>query len=305
MGFRYRKSFKFGPFRVNLSKSGVGYSMGNKYFRVTKKANGGVRTTTTLPGTGISHVKDYSAKQVKAAVQSQPQSAQQVNAVQSQPAATGGGNRIPTSFVVVVAIFALALVGRFLPSTDRDTKEAAAVEQSDATVRLHTDDPAYFEEMKACFAEAFPDAELSCIENIDVPQVAVHTELSSEAQPEDWSQTLETFGACLSAAHTAATGMGKDTAMGQLLAADGEILASGYKGSVHYDAFAARAAEEAEKKAMQEQRRSSSSSSSRTVYVTPSGSKYHYSSSCNGGSYSATTLDSALSRGLTACKKCT
>lgn len=42
----------------------------------------------------------------------------------------------------------------------------------------------------------------------------------------------------------------------------------------------------------------------RTVYVTPTGKKYHYSSSCNGGSYSATTLDNALSRGLTACEKC-
>ncbi len=42
----------------------------------------------------------------------------------------------------------------------------------------------------------------------------------------------------------------------------------------------------------------------RTVYVTPTGKKYHYSSSCNGGSYSAVTLDNALSRGLTACEKC-
>ena len=65
MGFRFRKSFKAGPFRINLSKSGVGYSVGSKYFRVTKKANGGVRTTSTIPGTGFSHVKDYSAKQVR------------------------------------------------------------------------------------------------------------------------------------------------------------------------------------------------------------------------------------------------
>jgi Protein of unknown function (DUF4236) len=28
MGFFYRKSVNFGPFRVNLSKSGVGYSVG-------------------------------------------------------------------------------------------------------------------------------------------------------------------------------------------------------------------------------------------------------------------------------------
>jgi hypothetical protein len=30
MGFFYRKSVNFGPFRVNLSKSGVGHSVGGK-----------------------------------------------------------------------------------------------------------------------------------------------------------------------------------------------------------------------------------------------------------------------------------
>lgn len=58
MGVRFRKSIKAGPVRVNFSKSGVGYSVGGKGFRVTKKANGGVRTTTSIPGTGISYVKD-------------------------------------------------------------------------------------------------------------------------------------------------------------------------------------------------------------------------------------------------------
>lgn len=69
MGIRYRKSFKLGPLRINLSKSGVGYSVGNKFYRVTKKANGGMRTTTTLPGTGISDVKEYSKDQVEEAAQ--------------------------------------------------------------------------------------------------------------------------------------------------------------------------------------------------------------------------------------------
>ena len=61
MGLRFRKSIKVGPFRVNLSKSGIGYSYGVKGYRVTHKANGGVRTTASIPGTGISHVKEYSS----------------------------------------------------------------------------------------------------------------------------------------------------------------------------------------------------------------------------------------------------
>lgn len=40
------------------------------------------------------------------------------------------------------------------------------------------------------------------------------------------------------------------------------------------------------------------------VYVTPTGKKYHYDSSCNGGNYSPSTLREAQDRGLTPCKKC-
>lgn len=48
-----------------------------------------------------------------------------------------------------------------------------------------------------------------------------------------------------------------------------------------------------------------SSSQSRTVYITNTGKRYHYSSSCNGGKYYPSTLDEALRQGLTPCKKCT
>lgn len=44
---------------------------------------------------------------------------------------------------------------------------------------------------------------------------------------------------------------------------------------------------------------------SRTVYVTMSGKRYHYSNSCNGGTYYESTLDAAQARGLTPCQKCT
>ena len=37
MGFFYRKSVNFGPFRVNLSKSGVGYSVGGRGFPMLDK----------------------------------------------------------------------------------------------------------------------------------------------------------------------------------------------------------------------------------------------------------------------------
>lgn len=67
MGFRFRKSFDLGGARVNLSKKGIGASVGTKGFRVTKKAGGGTRTTTTIPGTGISYTKDSSNSSSNAA----------------------------------------------------------------------------------------------------------------------------------------------------------------------------------------------------------------------------------------------
>lgn len=62
MGFRFRKSKKLGPFRFTLSKSGLGASVGVKGFRVTKTATGRVRTTVSIPGTGISYVKETRGK---------------------------------------------------------------------------------------------------------------------------------------------------------------------------------------------------------------------------------------------------
>lgn len=62
MGFRFRKSLNLGPFRINFSKSGVGYSVGGKGFRVTKTATGKTRTTVSIPGTGISYVQETGSK---------------------------------------------------------------------------------------------------------------------------------------------------------------------------------------------------------------------------------------------------
>lgn len=42
----------------------------------------------------------------------------------------------------------------------------------------------------------------------------------------------------------------------------------------------------------------------RVVYVTKTGKHYHYSDTCNGGTYYPSTLSSALKSGLTPCDKC-
>lgn len=63
MGFRYRKSINLGGgFRINFSKSGIGYSWGTKGYRATRTARGTNRITMSIPGTGISYVRESGKK---------------------------------------------------------------------------------------------------------------------------------------------------------------------------------------------------------------------------------------------------
>ena len=63
MGLRFRKSINLGGgFKINLSKSGIGYSWGVKGFRATKTARGTTRRTASIPGTGISYVSESGKK---------------------------------------------------------------------------------------------------------------------------------------------------------------------------------------------------------------------------------------------------
>lgn len=56
---RFRKSINLGGgFRINLSKSGVGYSWGTKGYRKTKTARGITRSTVSIPNTGLSYVSE-------------------------------------------------------------------------------------------------------------------------------------------------------------------------------------------------------------------------------------------------------
>lgn len=60
MGLRFRKSIRFGKyFRINISKSGIGYSFGVPGARLTYSANGRVSSTIGIPGSGISYTTSH------------------------------------------------------------------------------------------------------------------------------------------------------------------------------------------------------------------------------------------------------
>ena len=55
MGLSFRKSVKVGPFRLNFSTRGVGYSVGGAGFRTGVSPSGRSYTTFSAPGTGLSY----------------------------------------------------------------------------------------------------------------------------------------------------------------------------------------------------------------------------------------------------------
>jgi hypothetical protein len=61
MGWGFRRSLKLGPLNLNFSKSGMGYSVGARGFRVGKDAKRRSYTAASIPGTGL-YSRTYSGQ---------------------------------------------------------------------------------------------------------------------------------------------------------------------------------------------------------------------------------------------------
>jgi hypothetical protein len=61
MGWKFRRALGIGLFRINLSKTGIGFSVGTRGFRFGRDATGRSYTHLSLPGTGV-YRRDYLAK---------------------------------------------------------------------------------------------------------------------------------------------------------------------------------------------------------------------------------------------------
>src|ERR1700733_8782591 len=53
MSWLYRRSYKFGPFRLTQSQVGFSASVGSKYFRLTRRADGKLQRTKRIPFVGL------------------------------------------------------------------------------------------------------------------------------------------------------------------------------------------------------------------------------------------------------------
>ena len=115
MGLRFRKSLGKGV-RINISKSGVGYSVGSKGYRITKLANGRTRETISVPGTGVSYVSESSSGSKKVKVNS----------------CSSSSPKISTVYLIFIIIIALGILITLISwiDTARELKDSANIDSN-------------------------------------------------------------------------------------------------------------------------------------------------------------------------------
>jgi hypothetical protein len=65
MGWTYRKSLRLGPLRINLSNSGVGYSIGAAGLRAGISSTGRKYGSLSIPGTGLRYTRSLRSSTAK------------------------------------------------------------------------------------------------------------------------------------------------------------------------------------------------------------------------------------------------
>jgi hypothetical protein len=84
MAWSFRKGLNLGPLRINLSKGGIGFSIGARGFRAGRDARGRGYTQISVPGTGI-----YNRQYLPTSNTKQPQPGISQQPVQAQPSLSG------------------------------------------------------------------------------------------------------------------------------------------------------------------------------------------------------------------------
>lgn len=324
MGFRFRKSVKIAPgVRLNIGKKSVGISAGVKGARVSVNSSGRKTTTVGLPGTGLSYSKTEKIGGSKTNAASTSASDEPLDTITrpdlppAQPQEEKKKNGCCGCAVYAfIALLIISALGNCIGGTDdkdkqtdttNDGTQAAVITQltqtSDAVTEInlgssqtltYTVDPSDFA-MTA-------DAVYATTSDSDV--LAVSAECLSD--PARVEVTL--------------TGKAAGTANYTVRAADSDVQQTGQV-TVHDRAAEAKAKAEQEaaekaaaEKAAQEQaaaeaaaaqqaaQEQAAAQQSETVYITPSGKRWHRSASCAGKNARAVTMDQVGSR--TPCQKC-
>jgi hypothetical protein len=108
MGWNFRRGFSLGPFRINLSKKGVGASIGVGGVRVGHDARGRNYSQVSIPGTGIYRRDYYKTNSTTPGAGSSPAQVTQPSQTQGQPSPLP--QTITTSGKYLICLIALAIL---------------------------------------------------------------------------------------------------------------------------------------------------------------------------------------------------
>ena len=139
MGWRFRKSVKLPlGFRINFSKTGIGYSWGMKGYRKTVTANGRLRTTYSIPGTGISYVEEEKiGKEEPVCIQANQE--QDSNALADTASTCDKTRRNAKNKLAVIVIFSVVLIAIVYRAVDTSAKVDEARHQTDVSAAMVSD----------------------------------------------------------------------------------------------------------------------------------------------------------------------
>lgn len=288
MGLRFRKSKNYGPFRINFSKSGVGFSVGGKGFRYTKMANGRTRKTYSLPGTGISYVEESSKKEKVQNINTY--SSDNLNTLKNDKTIKKEGTRT-MKFLKKIIKWTLILFIAMIIIASCTAEDPIAIE----SIAINSE--------QVINMDVNQDLELT----YTISPVGGNSDIKVNASSADIE--AECYGDKLIVSTSDAEGS-------YVISLQSDDVKSN-EITVNVVDSVKKAEEERRQAELQEQQRqeeirrqaeqksASQKQNEEYVYVVSSGTKYHSNSSCsNMKNPSRITKDEAVSRGFEPCKKC-
>ena len=330
MGFRFRKSFKIAPgVRVNVGKKSVGISAGVKGARVSVNSSGRKTTTVGIPGTGLSYQKTEKIGG-HAATDKHDQTAPEytptvdLSPIDPQPPRPP---RTPKGILTLLKVLAVLLIAMSLTLTLASvvggfigTAIGCFILYYRRTrIAWNGDKPprcrwmvvvAVLFVLLAVGGKASPDpaADTTAEQTVQAEQAAAEKAEAEKAAAE--KAAAEKAAAEKAAAEKAAKEQAEKEAA-EKAAAEQAAKEQAEKEAAEKAAAEQAAKEQAEKEAAEQAAAAAASQAaqeqaaaqqSETVYITPSGKRWHRSASCAGKNARAVTMDQVGSR--TPCQKC-
>lgn len=331
MGMRYRKSIGLGKgVRINVGKGSLGISAGVKGAHVSVNSKRGVTTSIGAPGTGVSYSKTRGWGG-KGAESDAGMPCTETSGWGGNGAGSGAGGPKPPSnklvriavWAIIISVLIIAFCGiySFLSGGGSDAPAHPAQSTVSTSADTGTDgdtsapgstttDVTITQGSQAAPIDVIADGVTAYLEGRGYPvsstrKVADHSRVEcvvtvpglsdsdGSAKPANWSDVQADLVSLAAGAQSAVTDQGDYTVLIYVQSANGDNLLAADSSKVLYDAFAATDAP------------ATTTTTEKTVYVSPSGSKYHSKPDCgNMSSAKEITLSEAQSRGLTACSRC-